>query len=93
MNRYHEMKPFLRKVIKCTIVSSDTYSIKAVFNNGDTQITVRCSTSRTPVKLYQYIKKDAIISIYMAKIDIEHIEGNLYSKQIPEQLLKKIIKS
>jgi hypothetical protein len=82
---FHELKPFLHKVLNCKIVSIDKKEINAEFKN----ILVRCAVSRVPQKVLVRLKIGDIVPIYMAKLDFDHIEGNLYSTQIPEQLLQK----
>jgi hypothetical protein len=82
---FHELKPFLHKVVNCKIVKIDKYEVNATFKN----ISVRCAVSRIPHKILIRLKVGDIVPIYMAKLDFDHIEGNFYSTQIPEQLLQK----
>jgi hypothetical protein len=78
------LKPFLGKVIECRVMSVNNDSINAVFED----MPVRCAMSRVPKPIRGRIKVGSKVPIYMAKVEFDHFEGNFYSKQIPEQLLK-----
>jgi hypothetical protein len=69
------------RVLECSIVSVDERDINAVFED----IPVRCALSKIPKCLVMADK----MPIYMAKAEVDHLEGNLYSLKIPEQLLEK----
>jgi hypothetical protein len=81
MNIYTKLKPFVGKVIECSIVSVDERDMNAIFAD----IPVRCAMSRVSKHLVMTDK----MPIYMAKAEADHLEGNLHSLKIPEQLLKK----